>query len=214
MGVEQDGSLTFSSDNSHPEGPQRAHRLVALLKWFPLPIDAAEHVTPARTERLTLADVALHLWGMNVGPDEKPIEQQSDADFRDYLGGLGMLPGWFRKPAFLRHPDLIAWAKSRADMFRTLDLSDFDEAGLIARLKGAGWTERMVGQDVAFDELRRPAFPIRVARSASDVRQQADFDYLRDALASAHDLISLADVEQLLLDRNYGRHGFLREYTN
>lgn len=215
MSVRRDGSLNFLSDNSHAEAAQRAHRLVVLLKWFPLPVEAAEHVvSPARTERLTLADLALHLWGLNTEPGETPIAKQSDAEFRDYLAGLGMLPGWLRKPAFLRVDHLVAMAKTQADLLRTFDLTGYDEAALIARLKRAGLTERMVGQDIHFDELRRPAFPIIVAKSGSDPQQQGDFDYLRHALGNPDGLISLADVEQVLLDRKQGLYGFWREYTN
>ena len=213
--VAPSGSITFSSDTSHPEAPQRAHRLLALLKWFPLAAQPTEEVfSPERTERLSLADLALHLWGLNAGSGETPIAEQSDAEFREYLAGLGMLPGWFRKPAFLRVDALVAMAKSQANFLRTLDLTGYDEPALIVRLKRAGLTERMLGQEVHFDELRRPAFPILVERSVADPQQQEDFDYLRDGLAGAQEMISLADVEQLLLDRKQGQSGWFREYMN
>ena len=210
----EDGSLSFSSDLAHAEAPQRAFRLVQLLKWFPVAVVPAEHVTPARTERLTLADVALHLWSMSHDLGETPIEQQDDRQFRKYLAQLGMLPGWFRGPAFLRVEALVGFAKAQANMLRGFDLAGYDEEAVIRRLKRAGLTERMVARDVPFDELRRPTFPVRVEAGSPDPRQQADLDYLRDALAGVEGMISLADVEQLLLDRKRSESGWFRQYIN
>ena len=211
--IEPDGSIVFASDNAHPDAPSRAFRLVALLKWFPLDAAATQRIaSPARTEKLSLADLARYLWSASRDPGERRIEEQSDAELKAFLASFHMLPGWFRKPAFLRNDNFVSYVKADADFTRKIPLDGFDEDAIVRRLKRAGLSEKMIGRDVHIDEFRQDVFPVRVPPEGGVSHSEQDFLYLRDSLAAMDDPISLADVEQLLLDRKNTEQGWLRQY--
>ena len=213
VSVDADGAISFVGDNTHPQAGIRAHRLVSLLEWFQVAVTPSSRIaSPARTEPFTLSDLALYVWDVCRVPGERPIDQQSDAEFRKFLGGFDMLPGWLRKPGFLRNANFLSYVKSQNALTRSIGMEGFEEASVIRRLQRAGLSERMVRRDVHLEEIRQISFPVRMQPSSAEADPAGHFAYLRDSLAAMDRPISLADVEELLLNRMSKEPGWYRQY--
>jgi hypothetical protein len=209
-----DGGLEFSSDNAVGKSVYRAKELLRLLRWFPLKATSAEQVVvPAHSERLTLADVALHLWSLSRDPGQTPIEKQSHFQFVRFLQSFRMLPGFFgRKAAFFQSEVASGLARADANLIRSMNPPGYDEEALLKRLRRAGVTEKVAERDVWFEEIREPAFPITIDPVGLPAIEQGHLAYLREELKDGEQ-ISLAKVEALLIERNRHEPGWYRSFT-
>jgi hypothetical protein len=209
----RNSGLVFDGDNRDPAAPEHVQRLLRLLELFPLPARHEQKLLrAARTERLALDDVALHVWGL-VKQDDKSIDDLGDWRLRRFLRGLGMLPRWFGPPKFLASQAQLRAVKAHSQLVRRINPPDLDVQSLCERLSRLGLTSALVERDVEYDEEWVPAFPVRVDWSAVSSSQEDDLRGLADALLSLKRTVSLADVEQVLLDVKRSQPGWLRGYT-
>ena len=212
--AERNGGLCFDGDNNEPASPDRVRRLVELLQWFPLPARHEQKmIRPARSERLELADVARHVWALGVQED-RPIHTLSDWRLRRLLRAYGMLPRLFRRPPkFLASPQLLRVVMAQSRLVRSLNPPGLDVDVLCTRLTRLGLTPAVVEKEVSFEAERTLAFPVLVESRNLSAEQQNDLKALSEALLPLNRNVSLAEVEQVLLDCRKNDAGWLRGYT-
>jgi hypothetical protein len=209
---ERNGGLRFDGENTDASAPERVRRLVALLGWFPLPARHDQRmIRPARSERLTLDDVARHVWSLGLQED-RPINTMSDWRLRLFLRGFGILPRWFGPPKFLASPQLLRVVMAQSRLIRSLSPPGLDVEELCERLSRLGLTSAVVEKDVSFEAEMADAFPVVVDARGLNASQQEDLRALSAAVLPLKRMVSLADVEQALLDRKKGETGWARGY--
>jgi hypothetical protein len=212
--AERNGGLSFNGDNHDAGAPDRVRRLMALLQWFPLPARHEQKtLRAARSERLGLGDVARHVWSLGV-QEERPIERLYDWQLRRFLRKFGMMPRWFgRPPKFLASPQLLRVILAQSRLVRSLNPTGLDVQTVSARLTRLGLTREVVEKDVSFKSEQAPAFPVLVESRELTAAQQGDLEALAEALLPLKRKISLAEIEQVLIDRRKNDVGWLRGYT-